>query len=870
MPLEAPRLDDRRFDDLVAEARRIVRETCPDWTDFSAGDPGVALVEVFAHLTEVLLYRLNRLPDKAYVEFLRLLGVRLAPPDAAAARLRFSLARPAESRLEIPRGTRVAVGRAAGGGEPVVFATDRPAVLEPGGMEVEVLAHHAELVEAELASTGTGLPGQWVATGRPPVVAPTGDGLDLVVGVEALPEELPERVPALRHGDMTFRVWREVESFTDLAADRHVYVADRMSGVVTFAPAVRGLGEGGRGEAAELLAEAPPAGREIRLWYRRGGGPEGNVGAGLLTVLKDPIPGLAVTNPAPATGGRAAETLENALIRGPQELHSLSRAVTARDFELIALKSSGAVARARAVTLASLWTHATPGTVEVLLVPDLPEEERPGGRVAAATLEARETGEARDEIAAELDQRRPLGTTCRVSWARYKTVRVAARVVAHRQEDPAALKERVLERLYRTLSPLPSATAGERRGSRRPVTASGWRFGHALRASHVYDILLSEPGVNYADQVRLTVDEVPEAEVMAVAADRFQPDVWYAGAGSLLFRSVNDGDGWEVAGRFPGGEVERIAPHPERPGLMAVAVRAGEGSAVHLSHDCGESWRRAAETAFHIQGLAWILRGGGAVLLMAADAGLYELALKPGATPVQVLVDTATADLGFYAVAASTSVRGEVTVAVTAQATGGVFLSSQGAAAGSFRRIGLEGEDVRVLAVQEIGVRSFLWAGVAVGSPTEIGKGAFRRELRGGADSPEGWQAFSRDWKGGSCRALAFAGDDAFAASHQAGVLRLETAAADPAWKAPEIGCGLPLRDAGRLLHPVRTLAADAGGLLLAGGPLGVYRSADAGRTYAAAGGRDHSEKVTLPPTWLFCSGEHDIMVVSEDEAPRD
>jgi hypothetical protein len=27
---------------------------------------------------------------------------------------------------------------------------------------------------------------------------------------------------------------------------------------------------------------------------------------------------------------------------------------------------------------------------------------------------------------------------------------------------------------------------------------------------------------------------------------------------------------------------------------------------------------------------------------------------------------------------------------------------------------------------------------------------------------------------------------------------------------------------------------------------------------------------VTLPETWLFCSGEHDINVVSEDEKQRD
>ena len=60
--LNSPNLDDRRFDDLVAEAIRQIRQSCPEWNDLSPGDPGVVLLEVFAHMTETLIQRLNRLP----------------------------------------------------------------------------------------------------------------------------------------------------------------------------------------------------------------------------------------------------------------------------------------------------------------------------------------------------------------------------------------------------------------------------------------------------------------------------------------------------------------------------------------------------------------------------------------------------------------------------------------------------------------------------------------------------------------------------------------------------------------------------------------------------------------------------------------
>ncbi len=335
MPLPTPNLDDRSFADLVDEAQRIIRQRAPGWTDLTPSDPGIVLVELFAHLTDVMLYRLNRLPDKAYVEFLRLIGVRLLPPGAASVTLEFTTERPAPQPVEIPLGTRVTVGATSSGAEPPVFVTAAVATIPTDGTSARVPAYDCEVVEGELAGLGTGQPGQFVVAARPPLVAPTGDPRGLMVGVLAAADELGERVTAVRFGDRVYRIWDEVEDFASAGPGDHAYVADRGEGVITFAPAAR-LTDPATGELADspsALAAVPGIGREIRLWYRRGGGPKGNVPAGVLTVLKDPVAGVAVTNPEAAAGGRAAETLENALVRGPQELHSLNRVVTARDFE---------------------------------------------------------------------------------------------------------------------------------------------------------------------------------------------------------------------------------------------------------------------------------------------------------------------------------------------------------------------------------------------------------------------------------------------------------------------------------------------------------------------------------------------------------
>ena len=112
MKLKSPNLDDRNFKQLVDEAKLIIASKCPQWTDLTPGDPGIVLLELFAHLTETMIYRLNRLPEKAYVEFLRLIGVKLNPPVAASVGLRFTLSKTQDKPIEIPRGTRVTIGRA--------------------------------------------------------------------------------------------------------------------------------------------------------------------------------------------------------------------------------------------------------------------------------------------------------------------------------------------------------------------------------------------------------------------------------------------------------------------------------------------------------------------------------------------------------------------------------------------------------------------------------------------------------------------------------------------------------------------------------------------------------------------------------------
>ncbi|MGA8533615.1 MAG: putative baseplate assembly protein [Candidatus Tumulicola sp.] len=83
MPLTPPALDDRSYDDLVAEMLANIPAHTPEWTNPQPGDPGRTLIELFAWLADTILYRANLIPEKQRIAFLKLLGQEMQPAAAA-------------------------------------------------------------------------------------------------------------------------------------------------------------------------------------------------------------------------------------------------------------------------------------------------------------------------------------------------------------------------------------------------------------------------------------------------------------------------------------------------------------------------------------------------------------------------------------------------------------------------------------------------------------------------------------------------------------------------------------------------------------------------------------------------------------------
>ena len=99
MPIRPPALDDRNFEDLIAEVLARIPAHTPEWTDPRTGDPGLTVLELFAWLTDTLLYRVNLSPEKQRLAFLQLLGIPLKPAEAARGLVSLALSSPEDTSI---------------------------------------------------------------------------------------------------------------------------------------------------------------------------------------------------------------------------------------------------------------------------------------------------------------------------------------------------------------------------------------------------------------------------------------------------------------------------------------------------------------------------------------------------------------------------------------------------------------------------------------------------------------------------------------------------------------------------------------------------------------------------------------------------
>ena len=148
MPLPVPNLDDRRFDDLVAEAKARLAVHLPELTQIAPGDPVHSFIDLFAWLTETILYRANLIPERQRRVFLNLLQIPLRPARAARGLVCVD-ASPTSVLLPqlLPDGSQLKAGK---------HALTTVGVLQPTCLSLQVLVKQ-KLASSDLTALGISL-----------------------------------------------------------------------------------------------------------------------------------------------------------------------------------------------------------------------------------------------------------------------------------------------------------------------------------------------------------------------------------------------------------------------------------------------------------------------------------------------------------------------------------------------------------------------------------------------------------------------------------------------------------------------------------------------------------------------------------------
>lgn len=335
--------------------------------------------------------------------------------------------------------------------------TDRPIgrVLYVGINAAEV--SQSRTAKTEFLAVGTGDAGQTYALVHQPVLTGTAE-----IQVEE---------------SGTWTNWDEVDGFESSTSESRHYTLDAEAGTIAFGNGIRG--------------RAPQIGQRLRARkYRYGGGAEGNVGAKAITKI-DGISQVKASNALPARGGAPAETIAEALERVPGELRRHDRAVTAGDFQELALATPGAdVGRADCLPLfrppKNLADLPTPtanssfeeaaGVVSVVVWPR-EDRKRPNAPTANRTLLR--------EVCEYLDARRLVTTELYVIPPTYRKIAVAVGLRAKPGYGIEAVRRWTELVLRQYLAPLPPYGPD----------GHGWPLGRAVYGPELEAAALQVEGV---------------------------------------------------------------------------------------------------------------------------------------------------------------------------------------------------------------------------------------------------------------------------------------------------------------------------------------------------------------------------------------
>lgn len=472
----------RDYDSILQSMLDQVPEKLPEWTGAdSPADFGRAMLELFAHMGDILSYYQDRVAAESFlatassrrsvIQHLELIGYRLATAMPASARL--TLTAPATASAAVTLRKSDAFATKGSKDQPSVrfeytreedlvvdFSALAPDPITGRKIAVEAVpVEEGRLIVSELAGVSDGTARQAFVLAQPGLILrPVGPGLpntDLLVRTElgaapnlvSEPWALQESLAFSREGQLDFTVSVDEQDRATLR------FGDNAFGAI------------------------PPAGSRILATYRVGGGVKGNVAPGSIrTVLEAPalsLLGVQAFNPRAATGGADRESIEHAAFLAPSVFRSQKRAVTVQDYEALALQFKG-VGKVRAQ--ARHWNR-----VDLYVAPE-------GGGHVSDTLASR--------LLDYFEDKRPMSVRIEIRDVDYAPIYVSATIGIRSYYSQAEMRS-VIEAAARAL-----------------LAFDAVDFGQTVYLSKFYEAIEAIEGVDY-----VTVDEFRGADAAPMTVE---------------------------------------------------------------------------------------------------------------------------------------------------------------------------------------------------------------------------------------------------------------------------------------------------------------------------------------------------------------
>jgi predicted phage baseplate assembly protein len=264
--------------------------------------------------------------------------------------------------------------------------------------------------------------------------------------------------------------YKRVDSFFASQPRSRHYTLDYISGIVQFGDGRRGI--------------VPPEGKNsiVASSYRIGGGSLGNVNPNTLTSLGRALAYIeGVTNPLPATGGSDRESIEEAKARAPYTIKSRDRAVTTEDYEMLALRASTQLARAKCVPDRSNRGHVTLAL--------LPKADTRGDEMTRRLVPS---NEIMRYVKNYLEERKLVGTVLNVVRPRYKDFSLRVVLIRRSVGTSDRMRRDIEQKLRRFLHSLVGGKDGK-----------GWEFGRPVLKTELVHLVEEVPGVEGVDHLAL-------------------------------------------------------------------------------------------------------------------------------------------------------------------------------------------------------------------------------------------------------------------------------------------------------------------------------------------------------------------------------